>query len=474
MIEDLKLYGLPKIHKDGAPIRPIISACKSPTDNLSWILDRILHPLLCLIPILVLNSVDFISKLKTLNLDWKSDNIIFIAADIESLYTNVPILEAIDSIIDLCIQFNIDTYDISIEDFRKLLSLALCDNYFKYNDKYYAQGDCLAMGNRLSVVAANCFVYSLEKKLFSKLNTNAKHLCFWVRYIDDIFIIIDKTQVSYDLLKLEMESLHSNIKFTYTEVVALTEQRINFLDVCIFITNGILKIGLYRKPTYSNTVLNFQSSHTYNIKLGIDVGQFKRVRAICNSLDTLKESTAIITNTLINSGYPIDVINKAQNRAMINIRPNNNKTISPTNSSKVPLCLPYLGEKSIRSFSRTIRNTTFSDKIRPIFYTGQSIGSTLIHTNLYKLPDLSLGSICKFCNSKICECSIPNVIYQLTCKLRTHNNSIYIGETSKTAYKRLVEHWLATFNKNVNLSIVLQSILIYIIIVIFFLKINLY
>ena len=142
---------MPKIHKDGAPIRPIISACKSPIDNLSWILDRIPYPLLCLIPTLVHNSVDCISKLKTLNLDWKSDNIMFIAADIESLYTNVPILEAIDSIIDLCIQFNIDTYCISIEDFRKLLSLALCDNYFKYNDKYYAPGDRLAMGNRLSI-----------------------------------------------------------------------------------------------------------------------------------------------------------------------------------------------------------------------------------------------------------------------------------------------------------------------------------
>ena len=78
--------------------------------------------------------------------------------------------------------------------------------------------------------------------------------------------------------------------------------------------------------------------------------------------------------------------------------------------------------------------------------TGQSIGSTLIHTNLYKLPDLSLGSICNVCNSKICKCSIPSVIYQLTCNLCTHNNSIYICETSKTAYKRLVEHWLATCN----------------------------
>ena len=145
----------------------------------------------------------------------------------------------------------------------------------------------------------------------------------------------------------------------------------------------------------------------------------------------------------------IDIIYKAQNRAMINIRPNNNKTISPSNSPRVTLCLPY-------------RNITFSDKIMPIFYTGQSIGSTLIHTNLHKLSDLSLGSICKVCYSKIFECSIPNVIYQLTCKLCTHNNSKYISETSKTAYKRLVEHWLAIHVVKMLIYLVLQSILIYI------------
>ena len=79
----------------------------------------------------------------------------------------------------LSVHMCINIFGISIEDFCKLLSLALCDNYFKYNDKYYARGDCLAMGNRLSVIAANCFVYSLGKKLFSKLNTNTKHLWFW-------------------------------------------------------------------------------------------------------------------------------------------------------------------------------------------------------------------------------------------------------------------------------------------------------
>ena len=77
------------------------------------------------------------------------------------------------------------------------------------------------------------------------------------------------------------------------------------------------------------------------------------------------------------------------------------------------------------------------------------------------MPDLSLGSICKVCNYKICKCSIPNVIYQLACNLCTHNNSIYIGETSKTAYKRLVEHWLAICNKNVNLSSIAEHFNLY-------------
>ena len=43
----------------------------------------------------------------------------------------------------------------------------------------------------------------------------------------------------------------------------------------------------------------------------------------------------------------------------------------------------------------------------------------------------------------------------------THNDSIYIGKTSETAYKRLVEHWLATCNENINLSSVAEHFNLY-------------
>ena len=38
---------------------------------------------------------------------------------------------------------------------------------------------------------------------------------------------------------------------------------------------------------------------------------------------------------------------------------------------------------------------------------------------------------------------------------------MYIGETSNTAFKRLVEHWLAICNKNVNLSSIAEHFNIY-------------
>ena len=48
------------------------------------------------------------------------------------------------------------------------------------------QGNCLAMGNRLAVIAANCFVFKLERKLFSILPARP---LFWMRYIDDVIAI---------------------------------------------------------------------------------------------------------------------------------------------------------------------------------------------------------------------------------------------------------------------------------------------
>ena len=53
------LYGLPKIHKNGCPIRPIISQCNSPTIKLHTYLQQLLKIGEAQIPNLIKDTTDF-------------------------------------------------------------------------------------------------------------------------------------------------------------------------------------------------------------------------------------------------------------------------------------------------------------------------------------------------------------------------------------------------------------------------------
>ena len=64
-------------------------------------------------------------RLKDLSINWNSKDFYFISADIDSLFTSITLM----------------------------------------------QGNCLAIGNGLAIVAANCFVFKLERKLFSILQS---------------------------------------------------------------------------------------------------------------------------------------------------------------------------------------------------------------------------------------------------------------------------------------------------------------
>ena len=163
------MYGLPKVHKDGVPIRPIVSSISAPFDGIAWILDRILQPLLKLILTITLSTKDFTQYITKISIDWTSKEYYFLSAEIDSLYTSVPVDQVINNILNLISEHDIETFSLTQDDIRHLLLLALQDNYFKFNDVYYMQGNCLAMGNRLAVVASNSFVYELERKLFADL-----------------------------------------------------------------------------------------------------------------------------------------------------------------------------------------------------------------------------------------------------------------------------------------------------------------
>ena len=55
-----------------------------------------------------------------------------------------------------------------------------------------------------------------------------------------------------------MNTIHPNLKFTPTHEVNRT---INFLDLTITIHDSTFDINIYRKPTNTDTTINYYSNH---------------------------------------------------------------------------------------------------------------------------------------------------------------------------------------------------------------------
>ena len=92
------LYGLPKVHKENCPIRPIISAVGSFNHKLARFLVEILS-FLSMNEYTIRNSFTFLDELRSLTFD---HDVYMCSFDVVSLFTNVPLDETIHMCTDAC------------------------------------------------------------------------------------------------------------------------------------------------------------------------------------------------------------------------------------------------------------------------------------------------------------------------------------------------------------------------------------
>ena len=90
-----KFYGLPKVHKPGIPLRPIVSSTGTATYNTAKELSRILKPLVGSSIHHVQNTRDFVEQL--IEVRPKQGECI-ISYDVAALFTSVPIQPVINII----------------------------------------------------------------------------------------------------------------------------------------------------------------------------------------------------------------------------------------------------------------------------------------------------------------------------------------------------------------------------------------
>ena len=94
-----QFYGLPKTHKSGNPLRPIVSACGDPLDKLSWFLHDILTQILQFIPAHLTNTESYLTRMKNLFPTGLPPNSIVFSLDVMNLYESIPIQAGINAVI---------------------------------------------------------------------------------------------------------------------------------------------------------------------------------------------------------------------------------------------------------------------------------------------------------------------------------------------------------------------------------------
>ncbi|XP_063446591.1 uncharacterized protein LOC134726124 [Mytilus trossulus] len=88
-----RFYLLPKLHKEGIPGSPIVSANGHPTEKISEFVDYHLRPHVRTMPSYIQDTTDYLQKMDSLNP--LPNNTILVSMDVSSLYTNIPKNEGI-------------------------------------------------------------------------------------------------------------------------------------------------------------------------------------------------------------------------------------------------------------------------------------------------------------------------------------------------------------------------------------------
>jgi len=276
------------------------------------------------------------------------------------------------------------------------------------------------MGNNIAPILAIIYMHHIEEKI-KLLCNGAVH--FFVRYIDDVFFIVDK-YLNIDSLLRVANSVNNCIQFTHE--MPNENQALPFLDTLISYTPE-LNTTLYVKPIHSNSILHSSSCVPKQRKVNLIRNEFDRATKCSNNPISRQNSTHLVKARFIKNGYENTFLNKAINKRQ-----------SDTENREEPISfikLPYQNEATCRKIRQLLTAADLNKSIRVIFETRPPLSRLLAP----KKEAIKCPKNCISCRLAVKEhqCTQKAIIYFINCSIC---NFEYVGESKRCAGSRIKDH----------------------------------
>ena len=210
----------------------------------------------------VQNTMDFVEQVKNIKLQPQE---CIVSYDVKALFTSVPTKSAVN-IIKQLLEDDKELQQrttMTVQNIICLLEFCLNNTNFIFQGNYYEQTEGAAMGSPLSPIIANIYMEAFEKQAIS----TAQHPpIFWRRFVDDTFVVIQKTKE--DSFFNHLNSIDERIQFTREE--SRSDGSMPFLDTLVTINgDGSLSTKVYRKKTHTDLYLQWDSHHSIAAKYSV-------------------------------------------------------------------------------------------------------------------------------------------------------------------------------------------------------------
>ncbi|XP_062704445.1 uncharacterized protein LOC134286788 [Aedes albopictus] len=399
-----RIYGLPKVHKEGRPLRPVVSTVGSATYNMAQFLSNILGNIVGKTEYHVINSFEFAEEVTGMQVP--EEHVLF-SLDVKSLYTNVPVAYALE-----CIEARWDEVAkytrIDKRGFLAAVELTLNSTFFVYRGVSYSQTFGVPMGSPLSPVIANIVMERLEQESIRKLEGHRISMVVYRRYVDDCFCIARKEHV--DKILEVFNGFHDRLQFTveYEE-----DGRLKFLDMMLFQNNGrVEKTWLPKQENGRYLDYNSESPFTHKRNTAIALAD----RAIkLTDAENRPQAIDMVKRILKCNNYPewfiVNVLKQRVHKHYNSLE--DGREVDETKYVSTPY-IPHLSEK----LNKILKNN----------------GLTLAVKAKNKIKDEIFTKL----KDPIPPGSQKNVVYSVPCG--TNDGKVYIGQTGRKLDTRINEH----------------------------------